>query len=94
MNSRPLVIFTCFFLAGVLLAAPLQVAPPIAAAACGLFFLLAVAGYLCAWRNNRWVICLLFLATGFAWARLAYAQINPALFKYCGHYVTIEGVVS
>jgi len=46
------------------------------------------------WRGNYWIICLLFLVTGLALARLAYAQTNPVLVKYCGHWITVEGTVS
>lgn len=55
---------------------------------------MAVIGYIKAWRGNYWIICLLFLVTGLALTRLAYAQINPTLLKYCGHWVTVEGTVS
>lgn len=95
MNSRPLVIFTCFFIAGILLAAQLPgISLKIMMSACGLLFFAALAGYIWNWQNNCWIICLLFTATGFALAGLAYAQINPALNKYCGHWVTVEGTIS
>jgi len=94
MNPRPLVVLTCFFIAGILLASPLPATPQAAILACGFLLFVALVGYARNWRNNRWVIALLFLAAGFTLARLASLQIDPALFKYCGHWVTAEGVVA
>ncbi len=93
LNSRPLVVLTCFLIAGILLAAFLPLSPRAVFFACGLLFFAALAGSLRGWRNTPWLICLLFLAAGFTLARLADCQVNPALFKYTGHWVTVEGVV-
>jgi competence protein ComEC len=77
-----------------LLSAWLPLSLGIAFLICGFLFLTAAIGCLKVWRGNYWIICLLFLVTGLALARFAYAQINPVLLKYCGHWVTVEGTVS
>jgi competence protein ComEC len=66
----------------------------VAILACGLFFLVGLAGYAVTWRGNRWVIFLLFLSIGFTFGRLSVLQANPAMLEYAGHWVTLEGVVS
>lgn len=92
--SRPLVVLTCFFIAGILLSGGVAVPPGMAIVACGLLFLLSLIGYAVTWRGNRWVIFLLFLFIGFIFGRLSVPQANPAILEYAGHRVTLEGVVS
>lgn len=93
MVPRPLVVITCLFIIGILLAGELVVSCEIAMLTCGLFFVLTGAGYILAWRGNRWVFVLLILALGFAFGRLSALQVNPTVLNYAGHWVTIEGMV-
>ncbi|AEG16252.1 DNA internalization-related competence protein ComEC/Rec2 [Desulfofundulus kuznetsovii DSM 6115] len=92
--SRPLVYLTLAFAAGIFLAGSWELSPNTALLICGALFFAAVLGYFFHWSFNRWVILSLFLALGLARATLDASSINPALYQYTGHWVTVEGIVT
>ncbi|HHW45217.1 MAG TPA: DNA internalization-related competence protein ComEC/Rec2 [Desulfotomaculum sp.] len=94
MIHRPLVFLTLAFVTGTGLAGKTALSPGVALLIGGVLFTAALAGYLLHWPLNRWMLLLLFLSLGFARATLDASAINPALYRYTGHWVTVEGIVT
>ncbi|MDD4170434.1 MAG: DNA internalization-related competence protein ComEC/Rec2 [Desulfotomaculaceae bacterium] len=91
--NRPLAILTAFYIAGILLGELTNFALSFTLALAGFCFLMAMIGYLLAWRKNRRVLLILFLLLGLAMSRLAIEESETALVKYAGQQVTLIGQV-
>jgi competence protein ComEC len=59
----------------------------------GIVFFAAVTGCLFSWRAYGIVLSLLFFLIGAFYGAISNNQVNPDLFRYTGHWVTLEGVV-
>ncbi|WP_066636418.1 DNA internalization-related competence protein ComEC/Rec2 [Desulfolucanica intricata] len=91
--NRPLVIIVFFYTVGILAGTFLPVVTIVPLVLSIGLFLTSLVGYKLAWRQNRWVIFLLFLCLGCLMCRLSIDSINTSLNNYAGHYVTLEGIV-
>lgn len=92
--NRPLVVFTAFYIAGVLLGEFTGFKASAALALAVLCLLVAVAGYVLAWRENRRVFLVLFLLLGLALSRLAVEESETPLVNYAGQRVVLAGRVA
>lgn len=92
--NRPLVILTIFFIAGILLGEFTHIKTSVALALAAFSFFAAVAGFYLAWRENRLVILVLFLALGLALSRLWVEESKTPLLNYAGQRVVLVGCVT
>lgn len=92
--NRPLVVLTAFYMTGVLLGEFTSFKASAALALTVFCFLVAVAGYILAWRENRRVFLMLFLLLGLSLSRLAVEESATPLVNYSGQRVTLVGQVA
>ncbi|KUK53366.1 MAG: DNA internalization-related competence protein ComEC/Rec2 [Desulfotomaculum sp. 46_296] len=93
MASRPLLIFTCLVISGIVLSVYLNIPPGFLLPLLCIVFFAAVIGYLFSWRVSGIALILLFFLIGVFYGAISNNQVNPDLFRYTGHWVTLEGVV-
>ena len=93
MVSRPLLLFTGIVISGIVLSGYLNISPGFLLLLLGIAFFAAVTGYLFSWRASGIVLSLLFFLTGIFYGTISNNRVNPDLFRYTGHWVTLEGVV-
>lgn len=89
--QRPLVFIVIFYIAGILLGdltSFKMTAALILALGC---LMVAVAGYILAWRYNPAVILVLFLLLGVAFSRFYIEESRTSLVDYAGQQVTLAG---
>lgn len=89
--QRPLVLIAICYIAGILLGdftAFKMTAALILAFGC---FLVAVAGYILAWRYNPVIILVFFLLLGVAFSRFFIEESKTSLVEYAGQQVTLTG---
>ena len=89
--QRPLVVITAFYMAGILLGEFTGFKVSVALALAFGCFLVAVAGYILAWRYNARIILALFLLLGLAFSRLSIEESRTPLVDYAGQQVTLLG---
>ncbi|MCL6636053.1 MAG: ComEC family competence protein, partial [Peptococcaceae bacterium] len=92
--NRPLVVFTAFYAAGVLLGEYAGFKPSAALVLAALCLFAAAAGYVLAWRENRRVFLVLFLLLGLALSRLEVEKSRTPLVNLAGQRVLLEGRVA
>ncbi|HAU32562.1 MAG TPA: DNA internalization-related competence protein ComEC/Rec2 [Desulfotomaculum sp.] len=93
LASRPLLIFTCLVISGIVLSVYLNIPPGFLLPLLCIVFFAAVIGYLFSWRVSGIALILLFFLIGVFYGAISNNQVNPDLFRYTGHWVTLEGVV-
>lgn len=93
MVTRPLLIFTCFVISGIVLSGYFSLSPGLLLPLLCIVSFAAITGYLFSWRASGIVLILLFFLIGVFYGTMSINQINPDIFQYTGHWVTLEGVV-
>jgi len=91
--SRPLLLFTCFVISGIILSGYLDISPGLLLLLMCIAFCAAVISYLYWRRASGIVLILLFFLIGVFYGIISFNQVNPDIFRYAGHWVTLEGVV-
>ncbi|RJQ24780.1 MAG: DNA internalization-related competence protein ComEC/Rec2 [Peptococcaceae bacterium] len=92
--SRPLVILTLLYAAGVWLGSLVTVKFTLLMAISVAALIYALASCFLAWRGNRQAVFMLFLLLGLVMAGLAGEDDPGSLAEYAGRYVTLTGQVS
>ncbi len=91
--NRPLVILTSFYMAGILIGDWTRFKASVALALAGGCFLIAVAGYVLARRENRRAFLVLFLLLGLALSRISAEKCKTPLVHYAGKQMVLVGQV-
>lgn len=92
--NRPLVVLTVFFAVGILAGEVTGFKASAALALAAFVFMVAVAGHILDWRENRRVILVLFLLLGLSLSRLDLEESKTPLVGYSGQRVTVTGRVA
>jgi len=92
--NRALVLFTVFYITGVLFGEFTKFKASIAFALAVLCLLATVAGNILAWRENRRIFLVLFLLLGLALSRLGVEESKTPLINYAGQRVALVGLVA
>ncbi len=92
--NRPVVFFTAFYIAGVLLGEFTRFKAPAALALAAFCFIAVVVGHILDWRENRRAILALFLLLGLALSRLGMEESRTPLVQYAGQRIVLVGQIS
>ncbi len=93
MVTRPLLIFTCSVISGIVLSGCLNLSPGLFLPLLCIVFFTALTSYLFSWRASGVILSLLFFLIGIFYGTVSNNWVNPDIFRYTGHWVTLEGVV-
>lgn len=89
--QRPLVVFTVFYITGILLGDLTSFKVSVALGLVIACFFVAVAGYVMAWRFSGRVLMVLFLLLGLFYSRLFIEASKTPLVDYTGRQVALAG---
>ncbi len=92
--NRPIVYFTCFYIAGVLLGEFTRFKATMAMVLAAFCLLIVVAGHILDWRGNRRAVLALFLLLGLVLSRLGMEESKTPLIQFAGQRIILVGQVS